>query len=48
MSHVAGARVFQVAVAAYPTIHRITQSCMSLEAITRALPLNRLGAPEQH
>jgi len=48
MSHIAGAQGFQVDIAPYPTIDRITRSCLALETITRALPLNQSGAPGQH
>ncbi len=48
MSQVMGARGFQVDFAPYPTINRITQSCLAIDAVARALPLRQPGAPATH
>lgn len=48
MSQVMGARGFQVDFEPYPTINRITQSCLALETVTRALPSLQPGAPSAH
>ncbi len=48
LSQVMGARGFQVDFAPYPTINGIVESCMALEAVTRALPLRQPGAPAAH
>lgn len=48
MSQVMGARGFQINFEPYPTINRITQSCLALEAVSRALPSLQSGAPSGH
>jgi maleylacetoacetate isomerase len=48
MSQVMGAKGFGVNVAGYPTINRIVDNCMALDAISRALPLKQPGAPATH
>lgn len=48
MSQVMGARGFGVDVEPYPTIDRITQSCLAIDAVARALPLRQPGAPSAH
>ena len=48
MSQVMGARGFQVDFAPYPTINRIVDACLELEAFKTALPLKQPGAPAAH
>src|SRR5262245_4782643 len=44
-SHVAGSGFFNVDVAPYPTVKRIAETCMALEAFAKAHPLKQPGAP---
>jgi maleylacetoacetate isomerase/maleylpyruvate isomerase len=44
-THVTGARFFQVDLAPYPTVMRITDACFALDAFARAHPLKQPGAP---
>jgi maleylacetoacetate isomerase len=48
MSQVMGARGFQINFEPYPTINRITQSCLALDAVSRALPGLQPGATCGH
>ena len=48
MSQVMGARGFQVDVEPYPTINRISQTCLAIDAVARSLPLRQPGAPVTH
>jgi maleylacetoacetate isomerase len=48
MSQVMGARGFQVDCAPYATVNRIVDACLSVDAISRALPLRQPGAPASH
>ncbi len=48
MSQFKGAQGFGVDVAPYPTIGRIAQSCLAIDAVARALPLRQPGAPGSH
>ncbi|EGX99831.1 maleylacetoacetate isomerase [Nitrospirillum viridazoti Y2] len=45
VSHVTGAQGFQVLPADYPTIDRIFNACMAIDAFARAAPLRQPGAP---
>src|SRR5262249_49206411 len=45
VSHAAGAGFFNVDVAAYPTVKRIADTCMAIDAFARAHPLKQPGAP---
>jgi maleylacetoacetate isomerase len=45
VSQVAGAGFFNVDVAPYPTVKRIADTCMALEAFDKAHPLKQPGAP---
>ena len=44
-SQMAGAKFFQVDTAAYPTVNRIADACMKIEAFAKAHPLKQPGAP---
>jgi maleylacetoacetate isomerase len=44
-SQAAGAKFFNVDLAAYPTVARIAQACMQNDAFARAHPLKQPGAP---
>ena len=48
MSQAMGARGFKVDFADLPTISRIVEACLSLDAFARALPLRQPGAPTAH
>lgn len=48
MSHVFGARGFQVPTADLPAIERITAACLDLDAFAKAAPLRQPGAPAAH
>jgi maleylacetoacetate isomerase len=48
MSQAMGARGFKVDFSDLPTITRIVESCLALDAVKRALPLNQPGAPKAH
>ena len=48
MSQVMGAKGFGVNIAGYPTINRILDNCLALDAVSRALPLKQPGAPVAH
>lgn len=45
VSHVVGAGFFQVDTASYPTVKRIADTCLALDAFARAHPLKQPGAP---
>ena len=45
VSGMTGAGFFQVDTAPYPTVKRITETCMALDAFARAHPLKQPGAP---
>jgi maleylacetoacetate isomerase len=45
ISQVMGARVFNVDLADLPTVGRIAEACLALEAFARAAPLRQPGAP---
>ena len=44
-SHVAGAGFFNVDITPFPTVKRITATCMALEPFAKAHPLKQPGAP---
>jgi maleylacetoacetate isomerase len=44
-SHVAGAGFFNVDVAPFPTVKRIADACMAIDAFAQAHPLKQPGAP---
>ena len=48
MSHVFGARGFQVSTADLPTVERIVEACLALDAFAKAAPLRQPGAPAAH
>ncbi|WP_221939218.1 maleylacetoacetate isomerase [Mycobacterium sp. KBS0706] len=48
ISQVAGARGFQIDTAELPTVHRIAEACLALDAFARAHPLRQPGAPASH
>jgi maleylacetoacetate isomerase len=48
MSQAMGARGFKVDFSELPTISRIVEGCLSLDAFARALPLRQPGAPAAH
>eukprot|EP01037_Dinobryon_pediforme_P002609 gene2609-2650_t len=48
ISQVMGARGFQVDFAPYPTINRVVDACLEIEAFRKALPLKQPGAPSSH
>ena len=45
VSHVAGANFFHVDLSPYPTVKRITDACMAINAFAGAHPLKQPGAP---
>jgi maleylacetoacetate isomerase len=45
VSHVVGAGFFKVDTAPYPTVTRIADTCLALDAFARAHPLKQPGAP---
>ena len=45
VSHVVGARLFEVDMAPYPTVARVVNACLELDAFARAHPLRQPGAP---
>ena len=48
VSQAMGARGFQVETADLPTVHRIVEACLTIDAFARALPLRQPGAPVSH
>ena len=48
VSQAMGARVFKVDFSGLPTVTRILENSLGLDAIERALPLNQPGAPKGH
>ena len=48
ISQVMGARGFKVDVTAMPTVVRIADACLAIDAIARAQPLRQPGAPQSH
>ena len=48
MSQVTGAQGFGVDAGPYPTIARIRDACLAMDAVARALPLRQPGAPAAH
>ncbi len=48
ISQVAGAKGFKVEMADLPTVSRIADACLALEAFARAHPLRQKGAPAAH
>jgi maleylacetoacetate isomerase len=48
ISQVMGAKGFKVDIADLPTVSRIAEACLSLDAFARALPLRQPGAPASH
>jgi maleylacetoacetate isomerase len=48
ISQVMGARGFQVDFAPYPTINRIVDACLDIDAFKISLPLKQPGAPAAH
>ncbi|MDB5519401.1 MAG: maiA [Tardiphaga sp.] len=48
ISQVMGARGFKVDIADLPTVSRISDACLALDAFARALPLRQPGAPASH
>jgi maleylacetoacetate isomerase len=47
MSQIFGARGFGLSIADLPTIERISDACLKLDAIARAAPVHQPGAPTQ-
>ncbi|HVY57095.1 MAG TPA: maleylacetoacetate isomerase [Xanthobacteraceae bacterium] len=45
VSHAVGAKLFKVDLAPYPTVSRITDTCLAIDAFARAHPLRQPGAP---
>ena len=45
VSQATGAGFFQVDLAPYPTVKRIAETCMAIDAFARAHPLKQPGAP---
>ena len=48
VSQAMGARGFKVETADLPTVHRIVEACLTIDAFARALPLRQPGAPSSH
>jgi maleylacetoacetate isomerase len=48
VSQAMGARGFKVETADLPTVHRIVEACLSIDAFARAVPLRQPGAPASH
>jgi maleylacetoacetate isomerase len=48
MSQVMGARGFKVDCSGFPTVNRIVENCLAMEAFARAVPLRQPGAPAAH
>ncbi|MET0330279.1 MAG: maleylacetoacetate isomerase [Dyella sp.] len=48
ISQVMGARGFNVSTAEMPTIERIVEACLAIDAFAAALPLRQPGAPAAH
>jgi maleylacetoacetate isomerase len=48
ISQVMGARGFKVDVTGMPTVVRIADACLAIDAIARAQPLRQPGAPQSH
>ena len=48
ISQVMGARGFKVDVTDMPTVLRIADACLAIDAIARAQPLRQPGAPQSH
>ncbi len=48
ISQVMGARGFKVGTADLPTVDRIADACLALDAVARAVPLRQPGAPASH
>ena len=46
VSHAAGAQYYDCAIAPFPTVSRVVDACMAIEAFARAHPLNQPGAPK--
>ena len=44
-SQAVGARFFEVDTAPYPTVKRIAETCLAIDAVARAHPLKQPGAP---
>jgi maleylacetoacetate isomerase/maleylpyruvate isomerase len=44
-SQAVGARFFEVELAPYPTVRRIAETCLAIDAVARAHPLKQPGAP---
>lgn len=45
VSHAVGAKLFEVDLAPYPTVSRIVDECLKIDAFARAHPLKQPGAP---
>jgi maleylacetoacetate isomerase len=48
ISQVAGAQGFKVDIAEFPTVSRIAEACLALDAFAKAQPLKQPGAPASH
>ena len=48
MSQVFGARGFNVPTTDLPTVERIAEACLALDAFAKAAPLRQPGAPPAH
>ena len=44
-SQAVGARFFEVDTTPYPTVKRIAETCLAIDAFARAHPLKQPGAP---
>lgn len=45
VGHAVGAKIFGVDIAPYPTVRRIVEDCLAIDAFARAHPLRQPGAP---
>jgi glutathione S-transferase len=48
ISQVMGARGFKVDITDLPTVNRIAEACLAIDAFARAQPLRQPGAPASH
>ena len=48
ISQVMGAKNFKVEIGDLPTVNRIAEACLAIDAFARAQPLRQRGAPASH
>ncbi len=48
VSHAVGAKIFECDPAPFPTLQRIVDDCLKLDAFARAHPLKQPGASQKH